>query len=330
LSRSPAILSRAGGGSGVAALFTAIGEILIDFTPINERGAMVGFRMHAGGSPLNVAVGLARLGARVEFAGKVSSDVFGRFLAAHLKHEGVGTRFLSHSDAPSTLAFVALEDGEPAFSFYREGAADTRLLPRDLPEDIVRTQFLHFGSISLMNEPTAGTIAGLVERLRGRAILSFDPNIRPGLIGDRRGYRDLLARLFQSADIVKISATDLRWFNPDHSLEEAANTLMEMGPALVAVTQGPRGAYARWHAGDVRIPARAVEVVDTVGAGDAFTSGLLFSLVERGVTSRAGLQEMRADLLEASLQFATAAAAVTCTRAGADPPRRDEVETVLS
>jgi fructokinase len=314
----------------MATLFTAIGEILIDFTPINERGATVGFRMHPGGSPLNVAVGLARLGARVEFAGKVSTDFFGRFLAAHLKHEGVGTRFLSHSDAPSTLAFVTLEDGDPAFSFHREGAADTLLLPRDLPEEIAQTQFLHFGSISLMNEPTAGTITGLVEQLRSRAILSFDPNIRPGLISDRRRYRELLARLFQSADIVKISATDLRWFDPDHSPEGAAGALMEMGPALVAVTQGPRGAYARWHAGEVRVPARAVEVVDTVGAGDAFTSGLLFALVERGVTSRAGLQEMRTDVLEAGLRFATASAAVTCTRAGADPPRRDEVEAVLS
>lgn len=314
----------------MAILFTSIGEILIDFTPINERGATVGFRMHPGGSPLNVAVGLARLGARVELAGKVSSDFFGRFLEAHLNHEGVGTRFLSHADAPSTLAFVALEGGEPAFSFYREGAADTLLLPRDLPEAIAQTQFLHFGSISLMHQPTAGTIAGLVERLRGRAILSFDPNIRPGLISDLRGYRDLLARLFQSADIVKISATDLRWFDPTRSLEEAAGALMEMGPALVAVTQGPRGAYARWHAGEMRMPARAVEVVDTVGAGDAFTSGLLFSLVERGVTTGAGLQEMRPDLMEACLRFATAAAAVTCTRAGADPPRRDEVDAALS
>lgn len=314
----------------MATLFTAIGEILIDFTPINKGRETVGFQMHPGGSPLNVAVGLARLGANVEFAGKVSSDFFGRFLAAHLNHEGVGTRFLSHSEAPSTLAFVALEDGEPAFSFYREGAADTLLLPGDLPEAIAQTQFLHFGSISLMHQPTAGTIAGLVERLRGRAMLSFDPNIRPGLIGDRRGYRELLARLFQAADVVKISATDLRWFDPDRSLEQAAGMLLEMGPALVAVTQGAKGAYARWHAGEIRVPARAVDVVDTVGAGDAFTSGLLFSLVERGVTSRAGLQEMRPALLEVCLRFATAAAAVTCTRAGADPPRRDEVETVLS
>ncbi|MGH2400365.1 MAG: PfkB family carbohydrate kinase, partial [bacterium] len=102
----------------MAPLYTAIGEILVDFTPVVEDGAMVGFRMHPGGSPYNVAVGLARLGAQVEFAGKRSTDLFGRFLVAHLEHEGVGTRFLSRSAAPSTLAFVSIQDGEPSFSFY--------------------------------------------------------------------------------------------------------------------------------------------------------------------------------------------------------------------
>ncbi|MBI3976243.1 MAG: carbohydrate kinase, partial [Armatimonadetes bacterium] len=151
--------------------FTTIGEILVDFTPLLEGGQTVGFRMHPGGSPFNVAVGLARLGARVEFAAKVSTDFFGRFLLAHLEREGIGRRLLSRSDAPTTLAFVALEGGEPAFSFYQDGTADTLLRPEDLSADIAACQVLHFGSISLLRDPTASTVAGLVERLRGDPLL---------------------------------------------------------------------------------------------------------------------------------------------------------------
>lgn len=309
--------------------FTAIGEILVDFTPVVEGGATAGFRMHPGGSPANVAVGLARLGARVEFAGKVSTDFFGRFLLAHLEREGVGTRFLSRTAAPSTLAFVAMADGEPLYAFYGEGAADTRLLPEDLPEAITHTRFLHFGSISLLREPAASTIAGLVKRLRGRAVLSCDPNIRPALIADAAAYRDRLGTLLASADIVKISATDLRWFDPDRSVEDAAAALQAAGPALVVVTQGAMGAYVRTASQEMRIPAHQVEVVDTVGAGDAFTSGLLFRLAEKGVTTRFDLTQAQAGLLEDSLRFAAASAALTCTRPGADPPRLEQVHEVL-
>lgn len=314
----------------MSTLFTAIGEILIDFTPIVEGGATVGFRMHPGGSPLNVAVGLARLGTRVEFAGKASSDLFGRFLVAHLEREGVGTRFLSRADARSTLAFVAFRHGEPSFSFYGEGTADTLLVPDDLPETIEQTEVLHFGSISLLRRPTAGTIAGLVERLRGRAMLSFDPNIRPGLIADPGAYQELLLHMFRAADIVKVSATDLAWFDPHRSMEAAAAAVLDLGPALVAVTQGARGCYVRWAGGELRVPGREVQVVDTVGAGDAFTSGLLVRLTERGLMTRAHLEQARTEVLEDSLRFATAAAALTCTRAGAEPPRRAEIDAVLT
>lgn len=310
-------------------LFTTIGEILVDFTPIMEAGKTVGFSMHAGGSPCNVAIALARMGAHVEFAGKASTDFFGRFLVTHLQRERVGIRFLSRSAAPSTLAFVTLEGDEPSFSFYGEGTADTLLRPEDLPQAIDETQFLHFGSISLLREPTAETIAGLVDRLRGRALLSCDPNIRPALIGDPVAHRSLLTRLFQAADIIKISSADLKWLSADRSLEAAAAILLALGPGLVVVTLGAKGCYALSRTGGLHIPAPAVKVVDTVGAGDAFTAGLLFRLAEEGVLSRNLLDELQAGTLEAVLRFANAAAALTCTRAGADPPRRQEIEAIL-
>lgn len=306
-------------------LFAAIGEILIDFTPVLEDGRTVGFRQHAGGSPLNVAVALARLGAKVEFVGKVSTDVFGRYLLARLASERVGTRFVAHADAPTTLAFVTLEDGDPAFSFYGERAADTLLRPDDLPEDIAAADFLHCGSISLLREPGASAIAGFVERSRGGPLVSLDPNIRPALVADPDAYRTLLHRLLCAVELVKLSQADLRWLAPGLSLENAASQLLETGPRLLVVTLGGEGCYALSRHGELRLRGLRVEVVDTVGAGDAFTGGLLFRLATLGVTSREALETIDRSGLEEALRFALVAASLTCTRSGADPPNKEEV-----
>ncbi len=307
-------------------MFAAIGEILVDFTPLVDSGKTVGFRMNPGGSPFNVAVGLARMGARVEFAGRVSTDFFGRFLVAALEREGVGLQLLSRSSAPSTLAFVALHDGEPGYSFYGEGAADTDLRPDDLPAVIEEVSVLHFGSISLLRAPTSDTVVGLVERLAGRALLSCDPNIRPGLISDPVSYRRLLERAFRAADIVKLSRRDLEWLMPGTLPEDAAETVLELGPAMVVITLGANGCYAATAAVRTSATALPVRVADTVGAGDAFTAGLLYRLVELGYASGAALKTVPPAALQMALQFATAAAGLTCTRVGADPPRRQEIE----
>ncbi|HYM70539.1 MAG TPA: carbohydrate kinase [bacterium] len=309
--------------------FATIGEILVDFTPLVDCGTTVGFRMHAGGSPCNVAVGLARCGARVEFAGAASTDLFGRFLVARLEREGVGTRFLARSAAPSTLAFIAVERDGPSFSFYRTGAADTQLRAADVPPGIDESDVLHFGSISLLAAPTSETVLALVDRLRGRRLLSFDPNIRPSLIGDPDAYRRSLGRAVGAADVVKLSEADLAWWMPGTPVEEAADGLRALGPALVVVTLGGRGCYARASRCEMRVPAPRVKVVDTVGAGDAFSSGLLLRLWERGLASRRALEQTDAEVFEDVLRFAAAAAALTCTKAGADPPQRGEIEQLL-
>lgn len=311
-------------------LCTAIGEILIDFTPIVEDRGTVGFRMHPGGSPFNVAVGLARLGARVEFAAKVSTDFFGRLLLGHLEQEHIGTRFLSRSDAPTTLAFVALERGDPAFSFYQEGTADTLLDPQDLPAEIGQSAVIHFGSISLLRDPTASTVAGLVDRVSGGPLLSFDPNIRPAQIRDPSAFRGLIDRLLRAADLVKVSAADLHWLAGGHSDEDAAREILDRGPALVVVTRGVNGCYAASRRISLHLPAPRVQVVDTVGAGDAFTAGLLSQLAGRNVISRETLEAVELTALDDALRFALAAAALSCTRSGADPPRREEVERFLA
>lgn len=309
-------------------LITSIGEILIDFLPIIEDGTTAGFRMYVGGSPYNVAMGLARLEQPVAFAGKVATDFFGRFMRGHVEAEGIDTRFLADAPARSTLAFVAYEHGEPAYSFYGDNAADTLVTPDNLPGALFdETAILHFGSISLLRGSTPAAVEYAAQRLKGQALLSFDPNLRPGLIGDEAAYRALLDRLLAQADLVKISAADLGWLMPGRPVAQAAEALRARGPALVVVTLGGDGALAL-RAGDEQryhVPGVPVHVVDTVGAGDSFNGGLLAALYERGATTRGALERLDGEQIVACLRFAAAVAAITCSRAGADPPRRAEV-----
>lgn len=307
-------------------LITSIGEVLVDFLPIEEDGRTAGFKTHPGGSPFNVAVGLARLGRPVAFASKISSDLFGRYLLEHVEAEGIDTRFLLPSEAPSTLAFVAIEDGEPAYAFYDQGAADTLLAPEEVPDALLdETSILHFGSISLLRGTTPAAVLETVRRMKGRALLSFDPNLRPGLVRDATAYRALLDRLFSLADIVKLSAADLAWLAPGQAVEQVMEDLLSRGPALVTVTRGGEGVVALRRQEQSAVPGFSVQVADTVGAGDAFTAGLLAGLSERGVASRNALEELPAEELTATLRFGAAVAALTCKRFGADPPHRGQV-----
>ncbi len=314
-----------------------IGEILVDFLPIERDGQTTGFSMHPGGAPFNVAVGLARLGQPAAFVSKVSSDFFGRYLRTYVQEQGVDTRFLLSSDTTaSTLAFVSVEHGEPVFTFYGEGTADTLLQADEIPAAFfAETRLLHFGGISLLRGITPATILATVRRLKGHALLSFDPNMRPLLIRDEEGYRALLQQFFQLADLVKISAADIAWLSPGRPLEQVAHELLSMGAALVTVTRGGSGVLAlRSRSPGVvetwDVPTYTVAVTDTVGAGDAFSAGLLAALTERGALSREALLDLAADALEQSLHFASAVAALTCTRAGADPPRYAEVSQFLA
>jgi fructokinase len=309
-----------------------MGEALIDFLPLNEGGRTVGFRMHPGGSLLNVAVACARLGQPVALATKIAPDFFGRFLRDYAAAEGVDPRFLGHADALSTLAFVAHEGGEPVFTFYGEGAADTLLTAEELPQALFDdTAILHFGSISLLRGATPAAALAAAERLKGRALLSLDPNLRPGLVRDEAAYRATLARAIALADLVKISAADLGWLMPGIPVEDAAAQLLAQGPALVVVTRGGAGVLAARHGRPpLSLPAFSVTVADTVGAGDSFNGGMLTSLAEGGVTGRAALAAAPDGALAATLRFAAAVAAINCTRPGADPPRRPEVEAFLA
>jgi fructokinase len=314
----------------MANLITCMGEILIDFLPTTADGQTTGFRMHPGGSPLNVAVGVARLGQPIAFSGRVARDFFGRYLRSYAESQRIDTRFLLDTDATTTLAFVAMEDGEPAFSFYGEGAADTLMTPADLPQAMFEeTRALHVGSISLLRGSTPSAVLAAVEQARGRALISFDPNIRPPLVQDANQYRALIDHLATKVDIFKISAADLGWLHPDLSVEQAAARIHGLGPALVVVTRGGKGGLALRGSDTLSIPAFSVQVVDTVGAGDTFNAGMLVGLAERDALDRDALLALSTQAIADTLRFASAAAALNCSRAGCDPPTRAEVQPLL-
>lgn len=316
-------------------LITSIGEILIDFLPIEHDGQTVGFRMHPGGSLMNVALTVARLGQGGAFASKMSRDMFGRYLRTFIEQQGVDTRFVQEADAQTTLAFVSMPHGEPEYSFYTTETADTLMTIEELPDALfTETRMLHFGSISLLRGTTPAAVLAAATRLRGRALLSFDPNLRPGLIQDQQAYQRTLEQAFALADLIKISAADLTWLLPELSPEQAAAELLTHGAALVVVTLGGAGVLALRPGPDgvqsLRLPPFTVPVVDTVGAGDSFSGGLLTSFADRDVLTRAALEQLPQAELAACLRYATAVSAINCTRAGADPPDRATVEQFLA
>jgi fructokinase len=322
-------------------LVTCMGESLVDFAQLNpvsggdvlpENAPGTDFRMYPGGSIFNVAVGLARLGQHAAFAGKMADDFFGRHLLRTLQAEGVDTRFVITSRGQSTLAFVTTEAGEPAFSFYGEGAADTLLTADEIPESLFQeTTILHVGSISLLRGTTPAAILAAVERLKRKALLSLDPNIRAEIIHDEPKYRALLQRLMTLIDILKLSEADLAWLLPGATVEEALLHLCALGPAVVVITRGEKGAIARSGSSQaIEVPTVAVSMVDTVGAGDAFCAGTLAWLAERAIITREMALALTEPELQAALHFASIVAALNCARAGANPPSRSEVEQFIA
>ena len=298
------------------------GEALIDMLPRKTEAGEDAFAPYPGGAVLNTAIALGRLGAPAGFFYGLSTDFFGDMLRAHLAESGVEDR--SHSSMrPTTLAFVKLVDGQATYAFYDEETAGRMLSPADLPEESPDALFI--GGISLVGEPVGTAIEALAGRESERAAIVIDPNIRPGFITDETGYRDRIERLLGVADVVKLSDEDLRWLMGDGELSDLARRVCAMGPALVCITEGAEGVTG--YAGDraIRVAARKVTVADTVGAGDTFNAGLMASLHEAGVLTKAHVRDLSNEVIRDALDLGVRAAAVTVSRAGANPPRRDEL-----
>jgi fructokinase len=305
------------------------GDALFDmFANPGAASSGIAFDARVGGSPLNVGVALSRLGQRAGFLAKVSTDPFGRRLIDYLRSEGIDTDLVVRTQAPTTLAIVALDDrGVPTYSFYTSGTADRSLeqaeLPARLPEAI---RVVHVGSYTTALEPTASSLEALVRRERGRRLVSYDPNIRPSIVPDPELWRLRVAALTAQSHLVKASKEDIHFLYPGATVESVLSDWLSRGAAVAIATMGEVGALAMTrHGTAARVSSAAVKVVDTVGAGDAFQAALLTWLAEHGRLSSEGLAGLSADDLQALLRFATRAAAITCSRRGADMPRRAEL-----
>ncbi len=261
------------------------GEALIDFAGEGD----LAFQGHVGGSPLNAAVACARLGQPTGYLTQLASDLFGDRILRHLEENGVDARFVIRADAPTTLAFVERSPETNRYVFYSRACADTRWAPDPLPALPAEVAFLHFGSISLLQDPAASSIEALVAASAGRRVVVLDPNVRASLIVDPAAYRARFERWLGAAGLLKLSDEDLAYLAPGLDAPRAAAAWLERGPRVVVVTEGARGATLfRIGEAPLHVAASKVRVVDTIGAGDTFTAGLSVGLLERGVERPGG------------------------------------------
>ncbi|WP_353473196.1 carbohydrate kinase [Salipiger sp. H15] len=295
------------------------GESLIDMLPRTSTGGEPAFAPVAGGAVFNTAIALGRLGAPAGYFGGLSTDLFGTILADALSASKVDSSACPRSDRPTTLAFVTLVDGHARYAFYDENTAGRMLAEADLPTLGSETTALFFGGISLVVEPCGDTYAALCAQA-GERVVMIDPNIRPGFIKDEPRYRARLAAMLARADIVKISDEDMHW------LGTTPEALIAGGTALVLETRGAEGVLAVTAHGRIEVPATRAEVVDTVGAGDTFNAGLLAGLERDGLLTRAALRAADLEALRPAVALGAKAAAVTVSRAGANPPWMHELE----
>lgn len=304
-----------------------VGEAVIDFTATGP----LAFQGHEGGAPANSAIAAARLGVPTGFVAQLSTDLFGERLLAHLQANGVDTRFVLRSDAPSTLAFVERTPGTNRYAFYIHGSAGTLWAPPELPALPEACRFLYFGSTVLLHEPAASRIVDLVRAQRRRRVVVFDPNVRPTLIRDTAAYRARCAQWMADADLVKLSDEDAALIAPGMAPEAAAPGWLQQGPRAVVLTRGAQGVTLyRRGAPPLDLPALPVQVVDTIGAGDTFGAALCVALLEQGVALPAQLESLDDAQWRRVLRFAATAAALNCTREGASPPSRHELDAALT
>jgi fructokinase len=312
-------------------MLLSCGDALIDFLPVKSADGRDAAVPVAGGSCLNIAVGMARLGAPAGFVGGISTDLFGRIIADHALASQVELRYATRSEHQTTLAFVRTVGGEPQYAFYDEGTASRNWVYRhgSIPFDEIEA--IHVGSTTLADDQGAAQALAMLKDARGSVTISFDPNCRPKLVKHKAHYVERMNEFAAIADIVRMSDVDFEFLYGGGDHGGRAKSFIEAGASLVVVTRGIKGAQA-WHkeAGVVEVEAPIVDVVDTIGAGDSFQAALLFALRAIGRIKSESLAQTNADELRRALSFASGCAALTCGRAGADPPRQADVGAELS
>lgn len=296
------------------------GEALIDMLPRETSAGESAFAPHAGGSVFNTAIALGRLDAPVQFFSGLSSDLFGDVLRAQLAASKVDSSPAAISDRPTTLAFVKLTDGHASYAFYDENTAGRMLSEDDLPQTEADAFF--FGGISLVVEPCGAAYEAMMLREAPKRLTMIDPNIRPSFITDEATYRARLTRMMGAADIIKTSDEDLEWI-VGHA--DANALLASTGAQVILLTRGGDGVSIVTANGTYDVAAEKAEVVDTVGAGDTFSAGFMAQLHKSGHFSKDGIKQAGEADLRAAAAFGAKVAAITVSRAGANPPWASEL-----
>ncbi|ALE80844.1 carbohydrate kinase family protein [Pseudonocardia alni] len=312
------------------------GEALVDIVPAPAQGY---WELAPGGSPANVAVGLSRLDVPARMLARLADDLLGRKLRDHLADNGVDLSHSVEADEPSSLAIVELAaDGQASYDFRIAGTADWQWTDDELAGALDEgpagpVVAVHSGSLALTTAPGHDALRELLASAVDTATVSYDPNFRPLLMGTPEEILPGVHELLGVADVVKVSEEDLGWLHPGREPGDVVGEWLELGPAVVVVTLGANGVLAGTSSGlHLVLPGRTVEVVDTVGAGDSFSAALLAGLHRRGLlgaTARDDLYRIDRPTLEAVLTEAVAASAITCSRHGANPPTRAELDAAV-
>ena len=315
-------------------MFVICGEALIDiFIEDDQQSPVDNFSLQAfvGGSPFNVAIGLARLGEPVSLLTGISNDMFGKRLSKVLAIEGVSQELIVKKQLPTTVAFVEKDqNGVPTYSFYGEGTADRSLTIEDISRDMEDPIAIHLGSYSIVSQPTADTLLSLVKKYSGKCLISLDPNIRAIVEPDMKIWQDRVEELVDLADIVKVSDEDLGLMYPDLEPEEVIRKWLATGLKLIVLTRGSEGSSLWSTKAQINIETPKIKTIDTVGAGDTYQAALLDSV--GGLFTKFG-KDWAEQLTEGRLKeigsYSAAAAAITCSRQGADLPTKSEISDFM-
>lgn len=309
-------------------MILACGEALIDMLPRTTTAGEAAFAPYAGGAVFNTAVAMGRLGAPAGFFSGLSTDLLGQLLAEKLIAADVDMSATVRSGRPTTVAFVKLTDGHATYAFYDENTAGRMLTAGDLPELGPDTDALFFGGISLINDPAASTYEALQVREAASRVTMIDPNFRAAFLdaqealnlGTRDAYMARVTRMMARADIVKLADEEIAKVFGAADQEAFAAAQLASGTKVLCVTEGSKGATAYWAGGKISVPAVKVTVVDTVGAGDTFNAGLLVALHRAGLLAKPAIAALTEVQLRDAITLGVQAAAITVSRAGANPP----------
>ena len=307
-------------------MILSCGEALIDFIPSETKAGRPAWEAKTGGSVMNTAIAIGRLGVRSAFFGGLSSDFFGDELRKSMMAANVDLSLSPVSERYTILAFIKLEGGQARYSFIDEGSACRMLSIADLKPLPPSVTAIHLGSFPIAIEPCGSAFETLCAREHQTRVIHFDPNIRANLIKDKKAHRARVERIVAMADVVKLSEEDLDWLSPGASHEDFAKDWLQRGAKLVIVTHGKDGASGFTRSFRCDVPGRTVKVADTIGAGDTFTAGILCALERAGKLTKTAIATLDRDSVSAAIGFAIRAAAVTVSRPGADPPWAHELE----